>query len=342
MTVLRLKYIKVVMSSRKIPSYEVVDLGTLGGEESRAFGMNNRGQVVGAADLKDGVSRAFVWEGDSLRKLDAPVGRASKAHSINANGQVVGSAQGSRGGHLPCLWDQGVIRLLDGDDGPDGMASHINDAGQIAGWRDRTPDRVRGGPELAILWHRSQSIELCTANRFGRDAYSRFGSSAWGINNKGQVVGKTPGGSAFLCQEGDFTLFELVTGEGACATAINEMGQVAGWGYINETQVHAFLWEQGRIKDLGSLGGSDARASDVNIHGHVVGDSAIAELDESAESIEDHGFLWRDELLMDLNYLIAPNTGWLITAANSINDAGWIAGTGIRGGVAHAVLMTPR
>ena len=54
------------------------DLGTLGGDSSQAYGINDNGQVVGVSTLADGVtSHAFLWTedtgmvdlGDTGRKL---------------------------------------------------------------------------------------------------------------------------------------------------------------------------------------------------------------------------------------------------------------------------------
>ena len=44
----------------------MVDLGTLGGSFSWAFGINNRGQVVGNSQLPgDTLSHAFLWTPDT-------------------------------------------------------------------------------------------------------------------------------------------------------------------------------------------------------------------------------------------------------------------------------------
>jgi probable HAF family extracellular repeat protein len=40
----------------------VIDLGTLGGDSSRAIAINNRGQVIGTSSTAAGHSRAFLWE----------------------------------------------------------------------------------------------------------------------------------------------------------------------------------------------------------------------------------------------------------------------------------------
>jgi hypothetical protein len=45
--------------------------------------------------------------------------------------------------------------------------------------------------------------------------------------------------------------------------------------------------------------------------------------------------------MTDLNSMIDPTLGWMLTTANGINDAGQITGTGILNGEAHAVLLTP-
>ena len=40
------------------------------------------------------------------------------------------------------------------------------------------------------------------------------------------------------------------------AVAINDLGQVIGWGAAASGETHAFLWEDGVMTDLGPLGPS--------------------------------------------------------------------------------------
>src|ERR1700676_2638247 len=44
------------------------------------------------------------------------------------------------------------------------------------------------------------------------------------------------------------------------AFGINNKGSVVGWSFLTgDTTLHAFLWRKGLMTDLGTLGGSDTR-----------------------------------------------------------------------------------
>ena len=44
-----------------VPTYSLIDLGTLGGSSSAAWGINEAGQVVGAAATATGAQHAFLY-----------------------------------------------------------------------------------------------------------------------------------------------------------------------------------------------------------------------------------------------------------------------------------------
>jgi probable HAF family extracellular repeat protein len=76
---------------------QIIDLGTLGGDSSSARGINNAGDVVGWSRTRtDAESRAFVYQGDRMIRLDNRLDDVSgagwtitDAFGINDAGQIV-------------------------------------------------------------------------------------------------------------------------------------------------------------------------------------------------------------------------------------------------------------
>jgi probable HAF family extracellular repeat protein len=161
------------------------------------------------------------------------------------------------------------------------------------------------------------------------------GFEARAINDNGQVVGGSDNayglGHAFLYEGTTMTAWG---GNMSCAWGINDNGQVVGRAY-NLNGSLAFLYDGTTMKDLGTLGGYESQASAINDNGQVVGTSGS--LNGGA-----HAFLY-DELdgMLDLNNLIASDSGWLLGVAIDINSFGQIVGNGSIDGEPHAYLLTP-
>jgi len=81
-------------------------------------------------------------------------------------------------------------------------------------------------------------------------------------------------------------------------------------------------------------GSSYSYVKAINNHGQIVGSSMIT------SSGYQHAFLWEHGDIFDLNDLY-DGTGWLLSRANDINDAGQITGQGIFNGLDHGFLLTP-
>lgn len=64
-------------------------LGTLGGDESVAYGVSNNGIVVGMARNAQGQQRAFRWQCGTMTDLGTLGGAESSARDISANGDVI-------------------------------------------------------------------------------------------------------------------------------------------------------------------------------------------------------------------------------------------------------------
>ena len=104
---------------------------------------------------------------------------------------------------------------------------------------------------------------------------------------------------------------------------INDHGQVIGIADTADGHSHAFLWD-GKMHDLGTLGGDTSRAVAINELGQVVGS---AETEEGTT----HAFLWNGSM-HDLNDLIDPSDPLepFVTLENAgdINTRGQIVADG--------------
>lgn len=87
---------------------------------------------------------------------------------------------------------------------------------------------------------------------------------------------------------------------------------------------HAFVYKDGVLTDLGSLGGSVTYAQSINQRDDIVGYGLTGRGDTL------HGFIYADGKMVDLNtVLMAPN-GWQITRTSAINETRQIAGLACR------------
>lgn len=146
-------------------------------------------------------------------------------------------------------------------------------------------------------------------------------TSAYDINNIGQVVGSTSG-QAYIWQNG------IVSSLGpGVAYGLNDKGEVVGVSPSGPV-----LWRDGTATALGSVGGGNGIAWDINNNGHVVGQSWNGQFEEA--------FIWQNGLMTGLGDLNPdslnpdghppqPGGAYRASAAWGINDHGWIVGGSI-------------
>jgi probable HAF family extracellular repeat protein len=104
-----------------------VDLGTLGGTNGSANGINNKGAVVGYSTFAgDLVMHATLWDHGVIVDLGALGGSFSMATAINSKDQITGWS-----GTAVFLWKNGA--MTDISAGTHGNAFGINDKGQVVG-----------------------------------------------------------------------------------------------------------------------------------------------------------------------------------------------------------------
>lgn len=251
----------------------VTDLGTLGGKYSAAFGINDRGQVVGYAYTPDGQERAFLWEKGNMSALSIPVDEPSAARAVNDHGQVIGTSHRS-GRSRSWFWDNGKVvelgSLVGGDTGST-VAEAINSRGQVAGYSDAPGLDLQHG----FLWERDLMTDLGT---LGGD-WSR----ALAVNEAGSAAGwsSLKGGDDHAClwrggQAVDLGALGGTVGE---AHGINDRGEAVGFYHGENGRRHACIWQGGSAKDLNDCVSGTGRpsltiATAINRRGQVL---ALAE-----------------------------------------------------------------
>lgn len=317
------------------PSYAIVDIGTLGGAESDAEGLNNRGQVVGSAatgtlnDRAEPLLHAYIWRNGVITDLDPGASVSSAALALNDRSQVVGVRD-----YHAVLWSPGrpFVGIEPVDEATAGCGGYqavaINNSGQIveSGW-------VCGDPAVAVWWRGQARKSAMTMGQ------------AYSINGHGQVAGvdidnSGTGGPVSWQYDGTrLRLLRHLAPSGGqirgWARAVNDRGVIAG-----ELDFLPVLWSKGIAQPLGLLPGFDGgTASSVDAAGVVVGTCrrTVNGVDET------RAFIWQaPHRLTDLNSLLPQGAGWELREAAAVNNRGQIAGTGLYHGVRRGFLMSPQ
>jgi len=292
----------------------IIELGTLGGSESFATQINDRGDVLGASsnEVPDPFSlfgfptqnRTFVWEHGEMKDIGTLGGPDAAPFAINNYGHVAGSSYLNSSPNPdtgipsidPFLWDKGTMTDLGSLGGTLGFAQGLNSRGEVIGISALSGNQV----SHPFLWtpktRRMQDLGTLGGNN---------ASANW-INDRSEIVGSAdvPGSLAH----------------------------------------HAFLWRAGSMIDLGTRSGDPCSvATAINTWGQVVGTST-----DCRASL--HAFMWEDGSMVDLNSFLPPNSSLqqLVIAMN-INDRGVIYGAGVPPGVrpqdvealGHVFLLIP-
>ena len=290
--------------------------------------INNAGQMAGQLRFPLAGSNAAFYDGNAVTDLASLVGTASVATAINEAGAVAGTFTTASGEAHAFIYRNGSIV----DIGAGTSAYGINDSGDVVGFSARTV------PHQAFVYRDGVITEL---GGLGTGIIS----IAYDINAAGQVVGesnlvfdRSAPTHPFLVDHG--AMHDLGAPRGArmnAAQAINDAGVIAGHSAARDGAMHAFVVEDGVMRDAGTFGEPSLEVTGINEYGQFTGFFYRA-------ATQHHvGFVYRDGALHELSTLLDPATGWAIEDAYGINDAGQIAALGCRtdGSVCSSMRLDP-
>ncbi len=339
--------------------YAVVDLGTLGGTSSEAWGVNDLGHAVGWAKDADGRTQAFLWQNGTMTGLGfLPGGTASVACAINNTGGITGYSYVSATNCHAFLHASNSFVDLGTLGGPSSWGRAINDHGAIAG-----SSQTNVSPNNnSFLWRSNQFLSF-TSYQYPDGGHS---CDAVGINEMDLLCGTTfiyasgPRWWGFVWSDantngthdsGEMTVLGSLSSSFPISNAmdINETGQVVGWSTLiyGWYPQHAVMvtasngqWKTPEssstnllMRDLGVLSPTNnSWANALNNRSWIVGTADMP-------SSTNQAFLWREGAMTNLNDLIDPASGWVLTNAVDISEQNIIVGSGLLGGQTRAFML---
>jgi probable HAF family extracellular repeat protein len=244
-TILSLMTVSLQMAAQKEPAeyhhYKLIDLGTFGGPESYIVGFE------------------YFGPSNNLNELGMLAGWADTS-KLDPN-RKSGNAYGSFCFNIDChtsrafFWWDGLrfdLGTLPG--GYSSAPAWISSNGLVAGvsqngeFDPQEPGSPTNYPEVrAVLWRNGEIVDLGTL-----EGGPESGASS--VNSSGQVVGwainTVPDPNSLFFSGDEYNFYDP----------------------IEQYQTRAFLWQNGVMTDLGTLGtGSDAWAQAINDNGQIVG-----------------------------------------------------------------------
>jgi probable HAF family extracellular repeat protein len=294
--------------------YKLIDLGTLGGPHGYGsvngdgFQLLNNSGVVGSfadtaipdpnapncANPDCFLSHAFRWKDGEMTDLGTLGGNNSAAGSTNARGWMAGQSAisiidpnfGVQEGRA-ALWRRNeILDLGTLPGGAESLSAYVNDSGQVVGFSDNgIPDPFAfffptGTQIHPFIWEKGAMLDLGTLG--GPEAVP-------GASCSGQPRNVVAGSS-------------MTSGDANASTGV--------------PTIEPFVWKNGVMTGLGSLGGTIGFGQCANNRGQIIGMSDLS------GDLVFHAFAWENGVMNDLGTLGGHNS-----EAIWLNDAGMIVGS---------------
>jgi probable HAF family extracellular repeat protein len=348
--------------------YVVTDLGTLGGTNSSAEGINNRGLIAGFSTLPgDTTTHVVLWQKRKISDLGTPGLNSLTAYPFNDRGEgavhseiftldPLGEDFCGFGTHLGCppvVWQKGALHQLPTLGGNNGHANQVNNRGEVGGVAENTERDSTCIPDACVenicpfqvlkdepvLWKHGKISKLPTIPGDPDGEVLSINDNGQATGTSGQCIGSASEAlHAVLWQHGKvIDLGNLGGTTNNHPQYLNNLGDVVGYSNLPGDQVnHAFLWRRGLMSDLGTLPG------DVFSFGEAINDAdevggLSCDLDFNCRA-----FVWREGAMQDVNTLISGSSDLFLLDVLSINSRGELVGDAFRmsDGEVHGYVAT--
>ncbi len=318
-------------TARFIKEYEIQRLGLL---HPNGYGyagdLNNLGEATGTGLAPNGMSEhGWIYSNGTLTDLGTLGSTYSWGLGINDDTTVVGYSMVSSLVIHAFEWSNGSMQLMDPGGYNFSRANAINHLGDTVG----ILNGFFGGFQTTLRGYVTTGGLPTVLDTFGGTE-----SRAEDINDHGQITGMARNANGqirgFLHDTGVMNDIGDLGDTYCWPLAINDKASIVGRARIPGGLYRAFRHDGASPQDLGTLGGAESEARDINNRGEIVGQA------EDALGNQRAFHLFRGRM-RDLNELVHPSFGWMLTGAGAINELGQILGTGRFQGVRHAYLLTP-
>lgn len=198
------------------------------------------------------------------------------------------------------------------------VTTAVNMRGDVAGWA-RAP--VAGSPyaqEQGFVWSNG-TVQLLGVAPNGSATHANA------MNDRGVVAGGALYGDALMWKGGAW----IDLGFSGEAFGINRAEAIVG--RTNAGYRRAFLYRDGTVRDLGTLGGPESAANAINNHDLIVGSATLP------DGNTNHAVAWIDGALVDMGTL-----GGLNSFAAAVNDHGMAVGASQDSGGGYAAFIWDR
>jgi probable HAF family extracellular repeat protein len=320
-------------------TYQVTDVGTLGGTTTTGFAINSSGQVVGSSTTSgNAATHAFLYTGGVITDLGTLGGDTSEAFAINDAGTIVGYASTAANADHGALWTNGSITDIGTAGTASSYAYSINSAGTVVG--------AVGGSREPPLSYQSCDLGGSPAVWSGGSVtilpgldFSNGKAIAYSVNDSGTIAGcsNQMANQTFYAVQwtsGSITQMTFAGEFESEAFAINSAGVLAGQVERPLSMFAAAVWTNGTLQQLNCPVYFPCFAYGISSTGEIVGASY------------NHAALWTSSVNgVDLNGAISPQAqaAVTLTSAIAVNTSGAIVANGTlkASGDQHAFLLTP-